>query len=97
MKKPSYLQSIGIEDSLLNELNKLKEGLQSKVDLIKSQAHIDCLIQRLERLQENGSDIKSRICLAKLTEMIKAIVIKGNVSDETLEIANALERSLRDK
>jgi len=96
-KSPSYLQSIGVEDNLLAEINKLKEGLQTKVDLIKKQAQVDCLIQRLERLQQNGSDIKSRLCLAKLTEMIKAIIVKGTVSDETLEIANAMESSLRDK
>ncbi len=81
---PAYLRKIGTDESIVLEIQELDNALREKVKAVKSQAHIDSLIQNLTSLNEIGTDIKSRLCLSHLTDAIKLIVIKGSVSDDAL-------------
>ena len=84
-KTPGYLKSIGAEETLILEVEKLEIHFITKLKAIKNKAHVDSLFQNLENLQKNSLDVKSRLCLAHLSKLYKDILVIGTVSDSTVE------------
>jgi len=86
-----HLEKIGAEDFILADVRKLNESIDRKCATIKAQAHIDCLINNLNQLSNSGSNTITRLTLARLIELTKGVLIKGNVNPEVLVSLNEIE------
>jgi replicative DNA helicase len=87
----SYLESIGAEEFLINDIRKLQNGIDLKVIAIKNQAHIDCLVNNLSYLSKVGTDLNTKLALSRLIELTKGVLVKGNVSSTALDVLNSIE------
>lgn len=90
-KAVSYLEKLGVENMVLADVRKLQDGIEQKANVIKAQAHIDCLIHNLNVLSKSGSDVTTRLVLNRLTELTKGVLVKGKVSLDVLESLNRIE------
>lgn len=90
-KAEEYLKSVGAEESVLCDIGNLSIHYQGKIDKIKNRAHVDCLFRNLENLNKATLDTRSRLCLAHLSEIYKAILIGGQASETLLEQIIALK------
>ncbi|MBX2893965.1 MAG: hypothetical protein KF763_00880 [Cyclobacteriaceae bacterium] len=86
-----YLQSIAAEDFILADVRRLNESIDRKCAAIRAQAHIDCLINNLNQLSNSGSNTTKRLTLARLIELTKGVLVKGEVKPEVLESLNKIE------
>lgn len=83
-KVVSYLENLGVENNIVNQVQTLNEKFLLKVSKIKAQSHIDSLLNNLMRIGNNHVQTNARLAISHLGETIKAIISRGEVSKETL-------------
>jgi replicative DNA helicase len=84
-KAEEYLKSVGAEEGVLQEIGELSIHYRGRIIKIKSRSHIDCLFRNLENLNKAALDTRSRVCLAHLSEIYKAILIGNPVKEPLFE------------
>jgi len=86
----SYLERIGAEEYVIDEIRKIQDGFEKKINSIKAQVHVEVLITNLNQLSNVVSDVITRLALNRLIELTKATLTKGKVSHDTLDALNKI-------
>lgn len=85
-KVPGYLDSLGAEAWLIDEIQKLcSSSFNEKMHKIRQRAHIDALFQNLENLRKGTMDNKSRLCLGHLAQLYKDVLAMERITPEAME------------